>query len=94
MTQLATAVVDRIVDDETAVFLIEEGGAVTDEIMAPVTRFSTPLSEGDVVEIEYDNGEILDIDVAVDETERRKEAAQHRLDHLSEKLSDVPDEGA
>jgi len=83
-----TAVVDRIVDGETAVVLIEEDGDVVEEYNLAVEELPTEADEGGVLEVRIDHGEVVQMDYSADETAARRQSAQDRFDQLSERLSD------
>ena len=89
MSESQTAVLDRIVDGETAVLLCEADGEIVDELTVPVTELPDDgREEGAVFSISVDGGELETIDYRPDETESRREAAQNRFDRLSERLGD------
>jgi len=83
-----TAVVDRIVDGETAVVLIEDDGDVVEEYNLDVEELPTEADEGGVLEVRIDNGELVRMVYLADETVARRQSAQDRFDRLSERLSD------
>ncbi|NUB92988.1 DUF3006 family protein [Haloterrigena sp. SYSU A558-1] len=103
MTERYTAVLDRIVDGETAVLLLEDDGTVVDERVLDVDRlpedgrhegavFDLELAD-DGVESDDDGLEAEDDDLETmsyrPSLERdRREEAQDRFDRLSERLSD------
>ena len=89
MTETYTATLDRIVDGQTAVLLLEEGGETVEQLDVDVTKL--PLEgqhEGAVLEITVDASELCEAEYRPDETQSRKETAQERLDRLSTKLSE------
>ncbi len=83
-----TAVVDRIVDGETAVVLIEDGGDVVEEYNLAVEDLPTEADEGGVLEVSIEHGELVRMDYLADETAARRQSAQDKFDRLSERLSD------
>ena len=84
-----TATIDRIVDQRTAVILIEDDGDVVEQLDVPVERLpESTQKEGGVVTIELTDGEIDAIRYEPEQTRRRREAAQNRLDRLSKRLKD------
>ena len=84
-----TATIDRIVDQRTAVILIEDDGDVVEQLDVPVERLpESAQKEGGVVTIELTDGEIDAIRYEPEQTRRRREAAQNRLDRLSNRLKD------
>lgn len=83
-----TAVVDRIVDGETAVLLIEDGDDVVDQFDLDGEELPDEVGEGAVLTVEINDGEIISIEYLKNETESRQQGAQDRFDRLSERLSD------
>ncbi|MFP8890169.1 DUF3006 domain-containing protein [Natrialbaceae archaeon A-CW2] len=84
-----TGVVDRIVNGETAVILLEEDGEVVDQLYLPVDRVpERARNDGGVVSVMLETGEVDSIAYLPDETRRRRESAQSKLDRLSKRLSD------
>ncbi|WP_135666626.1 DUF3006 family protein [Halorhabdus rudnickae] len=86
-----TAVVDEIVDGETAVLLVEDQGG--DEIIKQLDVDVGSLpdgcnEEGVVCEAVLEDGELINIDRRDEETTRRREDIQERVDRLSKSLSD------
>ena len=89
MSETRTAVLDRIVDGETAVLLVEDGGRVTDEITVDVAAIpEAGRTDGAVFGIVVDDGDLTEIDFRPDETDSRRTSAQNRFDRLSERLGD------
>ena len=82
------AIVDRIVDGETAVLLIEDGDEVVEQFDIDSEELPDDVGEGGVLTVEIDDGEIISMEYLEDETESRQQAAQDRFDRLSERLSD------
>lgn len=90
-----TGVVDRIVDGETAVILVEseDGSRVIDQIDAPADRLPREgRHEGAVLRVTVADGEFVEADYREDETGTRQEALQERFDRHSDRLSDRRDE--
>ncbi len=83
-----TATIDRIVDGETAVILVENDGEVVEEYNLPVENLPTKAGEGGVLELRVEGGEIVGMDYLEGKTEFRRQAAQDKFDRLSERLSD------
>ena len=83
-----TAVVDRIVDGETAVVLVDDVGEVVEEYTLAVDELPTEADEGGVLEVQIDHGELVRMDYLADETAARRQSAQDRFDRLSERLPD------
>lgn len=87
MTDTYTAVLDRIVDGETAVFLLEEADRVVDELAVDVERVPEDgRREGGVFELVVVDGELLEATYRPKETDDRRRVAQDRFDRLSERL--------
>lgn len=90
MSADATAVLDRIVDDETAVLLLEDDGEVVDQVTLPVDRLPEDgRTDGAVYAIELADGDVLDLTYRADETASRRESAQNRFDRLAERFDDT-----
>jgi len=85
-----TATMDRIVDDEHAVLLVEEDGTVVDEFVVAVGEVPAEgRFEGAVFEVEVQGEELVGMVYLDEETVERGEAAQERLDRLSRSLDDT-----
>lgn len=81
--------VDRIVDGETAVILLEADGEVVDQLDIDVTRLPADgQHEGAILEVEVERGEYVDATYLPERTTERTERMQDRLDRLSTPLSD------
>lgn len=84
----AVAVLDRIVDGETAVLLLEDDGEVVDERTLDVADLPADgRHEGAVFEVVLED-EGLEATYRADEERARRERARKRFDRLSERLSD------
>jgi len=83
-----TAVIDRIVDGETAVVLIEDDGDVVDEYAIPVGELPAKADAGTVLEVRIELKDIVAIEVRNEQTKQRKKTNQDRFDRLSKRLSD------
>lgn len=93
MSQTYIGVIDRIVDDQTATILFEEDGEVVDQLDVPVGELPEDgRKEGSVLEVTVENGEYISGEYLKEATEDRKEAANDRLDRLSQPLSERKDE--
>ncbi|MFC6717733.1 DUF3006 family protein [Natrialbaceae archaeon GCM10025810] len=97
MTDTYRAVLDRIVDGETAVFLLEEDGGrngnreVVDERAVDAERLPADgRREGAVydVDVDPDDGSVLEVRFLDEATRDRRERTRDRFDRLSERLSD------
>ncbi|AHF98719.1 hypothetical protein HALLA_07480 [Halostagnicola larsenii XH-48] len=89
MSATYTAVLDRIVDGETAVLLLEEDESVREERTVPVADLpEAGRHEGAVFELEVTEDSILEATYRPDAERERRERMQDRFDDLSERLSD------
>jgi hypothetical protein len=84
-----TATVDRVVDDTTAVLLLEKDGDVAAQLDVPAETLPDEARiEGGVLSVTVEDGTVVDATARSDETRRRRESARERLERLSERLSD------
>lgn len=84
-----TGVVDRIVDGETAVILLEEDDQVVDQLDVDVDRLpESARTDGGVLSVTLEDDEVVSITSRPEETRARRESAREKLDRLSERLSD------
>jgi len=84
-----TATVDRIVDGETAVLLLEEPdtGDVFDQVTIDAEKLPSPArDDGGVLEVTVENGDIIGMEYLDEETTTRRERLQDRFDDLSKRL--------
>ncbi|AFZ74418.1 DUF3006 domain-containing protein [Natronobacterium gregoryi] len=89
MTESFTGVVDRVVDGETAVILLEEDGETVDQLDVPLGRLPEPArDEGAILSITVSAGELVDAESRPEETSDRRESARERLKRLSDRLSE------
>jgi hypothetical protein len=89
MVETYTATVDRIVDNQTAVLLLEADGETVDQLDVHVTQLPEECQHGGaVLEVSVEKGELCEVEYLPEVTQSRKESAQERLDRLSTKLSD------
>ena len=91
MSESYTAVLDRIVDGETAVLLLEADGDVVDDLSLAVDALpAAGRHEGAVFEVtvDRDEGRLLEATYGADTERDRRESLQERFDRLSERLSD------
>ncbi|MGQ3413534.1 DUF3006 family protein [Natrinema sp. LN54] len=90
MSETYTAVLDRIVDGETAVLLLEDDGDAVDERTVDVERLPADgRHEGAVFEVTVDEETVLEAAYREDAERERRESTRERFDRLSERLSDV-----
>ena len=89
MTERYTAVLDRIVDGETAVLLLEADGTVVDERVLDVERLPEDgRHEGAVFDVELADDRLEAVTHRPSVERDRRTDAQDRFDRLSERLSD------
>lgn len=89
MTETYTATLDRIVDGETAVLLLEDEGETIDQLDIDVTRLpAAGQHEGAILEVVVEDDDFRDAEYLPETTQSRRESAQERLDRLSSRLSD------
>ncbi|WP_137288791.1 DUF3006 domain-containing protein [Natronorubrum halophilum] len=89
MTETYTAVLDRIVDGETAVLLLEADGTVIDEHVLAVEELPEEGRHGGAVfDVELENGALRGVTYRPSVTEERHRSAQDRFDRLSRRLSE------
>lgn len=89
MTETYTAVVDRIVDGETAVLLLEGDDGVGDERTLGVESLPEEgRHEGAVFDVELEADELRGMTYRPSEERERRRDARERFDRLSERLSD------
>lgn len=89
MTERPTrATLDRIVDGDHAVLLLEDdAGDVVDELVVDVDELPQDArTEGTILAVTVVDGDLQSADPLPDETDRRQSAAQDRLDRLSSRL--------
>ncbi len=89
MTESATAVLDRIVDGQKAVLLLEAADRVVDELVVDVeTLPEAGRREGAVFDVSIDDGSFVEATYRPEETRERRETARERFDRLSERLDE------
>lgn len=88
-----TGVVDRVVDGETVVILLEEDGEVVEELNVSVEQLPGEAKERAVLNVTVDNGQFVEAEFLHDETEERMQSARKRLDRLSTQLSEKDNKG-
>lgn len=94
MSERYTAVLDRIVDGETAVLLLEDDGDAVDERVVDVEHLPADgRHEGAVFEVTLDEETILEASYREDTERERRESTRERFDRLSERLSDGDRDG-
>lgn len=87
-----TGVIDRIVDGEQAVILVEDEGETIDERVLHVNDLPADAQEeGMVVEVDFEDGEATAISARPEEMQDRLERNRKRLDSLSRELDNKRD---
>ena len=87
-----TATVDRIVDGETAVILVEDDRDVIEQFDIPADQLPEEAAgEGSVLTVEITDDAIMELQYNAEATDRRRQTSQDRLDSLSSRLSDRTD---
>lgn len=82
-----TGAVDRVVDDTTAVILVEDGGEVVEQVTVPVEDLPDESREGGQLTLTFRDGELVSMadDPA---TREREESLRETFDRLSTRLSE------
>ncbi|GAB3031652.1 DUF3006 domain-containing protein [Natronobiforma cellulositropha] len=89
MSETYTATLDRIVDGEWAVLLLEDEGETVDQLDVPLERLPAEgRDEGAVFEVQLEAGNLRELRYRDEETHSRRARAQERLERLSERLSE------
>lgn len=89
MSDTYIGVVDRIVDEKTAVILLEKDGEVVEQLDLAVDRLPEDGQHGGaVLEVKLKDGAFSEASYLPDWTEDRSESARERLDRLSRPLSE------
>ena len=89
MDGVYTAVVDRIVDGETAVLLLEDGDEVVEQRDVPIEKLPDPArTDGGMLRVTVEEETITEYEYLPDETDERRDRAQERFDRLSKRLSE------
>jgi hypothetical protein len=89
MSETYTATLDRIVDGQTAVLLLEEDDETVDQLDVDVTMLPPEgQHEGAVLEIAVEASELCEVEYLPEVTQSRKESVQERLERLSTRFSD------
>lgn len=84
-----TGVVDRVVDGETAVILLEDDGEVIEQYDVPVEELPRAArDDGGILSVTVRDGEIVGMEYEARETRSRRESIREKLSRLSRRLSD------
>jgi len=87
-----TATVDRIVDGETAVILVEDDRDVIEQFDIPADQLPEEVTgEGSILTVEIADDTIVELQYDSEATDRRRKTSQDRLDRLSRRLRDRTD---
>ena len=87
MNDTYEAVIDRVVDGDTAVLLVEHDGE-RNQIELDVEELPAGVDEGAMVEVTISDGDVSSITYLEEKTEARRQRAQDRFDQLSKRLPD------
>ena len=79
------ATVDRI-EEGRAVLLVESDGDTVAERHLPENELPADAGEGAVLEVDFEAGDLLDVEYRPDETEDRRERMREKFDRLSKRL--------
>ncbi len=92
MSGTYTATVDRIVDGQTAVVLVEDDKDIIEQFDIPADQLPEEVAgEGSVLTVEIADDVIVELQYDAEATDRRRQTSQDRLDRLSGRLSDRTD---
>lgn len=83
-----TATIDRIVDGETAVLLLEEDGNVIEQFEISTQQLPAECDAGSVVSVIVSDDEITEVILRAEETETRRNRIREKFDRLSKRLDD------
>lgn len=84
-----TGVVDRIVDDTTAVVLLEDDGDTVEQLDLAVERLPADgRHEGALFEVTMDEGTPVDFAYQPNRESNRRERLQSKFDRLSRRLDE------
>lgn len=88
-----TATVDRIVDGEHVVLLLESDDRVVDEVVLPRER-APDLEGGEVVTVVLEGDAVVEMRRDETETDRRRRDLREKFDRLSQRPSESADPDA
>lgn len=84
-----SGVVDRVVDDTTAVILVEDDSDVIDQVTVPVEKLPAPArTGGGRLSLRFRDGDLVSMSYDAERTRERTESIREKLDRLSRRLSD------
>lgn len=81
------ATVDRI-EEGRAVLLVESDGETVAERHLPEDELPEGAGEGAVLELDFESGDLEDVEYRPEETEDRRERMREKFDRLSRRLGD------
>jgi len=81
-------VVDRVVDDATAVVLVEDDDEVVEQVTVPVEKLPDEARTGGRLSLTFRDGTLVSVTVEAERTRERAESLRDRLDRLSTRLSE------
>lgn len=82
-----SATVDRI-EEGQAVLLVESDGETVAERHLPAEDLPEAAGEGAVLELAFDDGDLVDLEFRPSETADRRERVREKFDRLSRQLGD------
>lgn len=83
-----TATVDRI-EEGLAVLLVEADGETVAERHLDEGDLPAGAGEGAVLELAFEDGDLVDLEYRPDETEDRRDRVRGKFDRLSKRLGDA-----
>ncbi|MFT4945440.1 MAG: hypothetical protein ACI9K3_001388 [Halovenus sp.] len=81
-----SGVVDRVVDDTTAVLLVEEDGEVVEQVTVPAEDLPAAAGEGGRLSLTFHEGTLVSMEYDAEKTRERTESMREKLDRLSRRL--------
>lgn len=87
------ATVDRI-EEGRAVLLVESDGETVAERYLPEDDLPEGADEGAVLELDFDGGDLLDVEYQPGETEDRRDRMREKFDRLSKRLGEEDEDEA
>lgn len=83
-----TAVVDRIVDGEMAVLLLEDDDEVIEQFDVSTERLPAECDEGSIVSVVVADDELIEMTLRPEETRKRRERIREKFNRLAKRLGD------
>lgn len=82
-----TGVVDRVVDDTTAVVLVEGDGEIIEQVTVPAEDLPA-AGEGERLSLTFREDDLVSVEHTPEATREREESIREKLDRLSRPLSE------